>query len=88
MTLRIVDAGTPEPQEATPAIEPNNSGSELYTAFVQALNAGGYTNGAVVTACACLAAHAADSAGWKRSDALPEFIRMFFQVEPVTGEKL
>jgi hypothetical protein len=85
MSLRIIEGGEqPEPEPA--AVEPNNSASELYQEFVKVL--GGYTNQAVITACTCLIAHASDSAGWKRQDALPEVIRMYFQIEPIAaGEK-
>jgi hypothetical protein len=82
MTLHVINGGeSPEP-EASP-VEPNNSAPELYQEFGKTLNAGSYTNGAVFTACVCLMAHAADGAGWKRQDVLPEIVRMYFQVEPI-----
>lgn len=95
MTFRVIEGGdSPGPEQAeqaesTPPVQselpPNNNGSELYHQFVLALQAGGYTNQAVLSACACLAAHAVDSAGWDRRAALPEIIRMYFQIQPVKG---
>jgi hypothetical protein len=85
MTLHIINGGGEHHEPEPPEVEPNNSASELYQEFVKVL--GGYTNQAVLTACAALAAHASDSAGWKRQDALPELIRLYFQIDPIPGKK-